>query len=927
LRIKRSLTLHACRWRAAVSVGLMLAVALAGVARAQTLTDIGSATPTPGPNDISQLSTSGNTTFPDGLNYYTDNQTGHDAGEPGQTFTTLTGSTGYLLTSLAFMTAGLDSYSGISTPQPYYLHIYSVSDGVAIPLQTNTSANFTFNDGDWLEWTGLSIPLAPGSTYAWSFGKASSTAGWEALAVASNNPYAGGEIGLFFPAGGAITFGSSHSYDAVFDIGLSTNTSQLLAGAPVVSPALSSYLGAPVTLVAAAVGASPLRYRWQMGDSSGSLTNIPNATNASLTVTPSAAGIFEFDFIVTNASGSATSSVVSVTVLQPIAVSINVADTMATMPPQGLGVCTAVYDNDLISSAIPPLLKAAGITALRFPGGSYGDIFNWETTTVNDGGYINTEDSFANFMNVLVTPSAAKAIITVNYGSNPADDAGGDPTVAAAWVADANVTNNYGIKYWEIGNEIYGNGYFSGWDWEYDLHYLDQTAADRVGQPTLSPAAYGTNSIQFINDMKAKDPTILCGVFFDEDHSAWNTSLLDVCGSVVDFVIVHWYPGTDTASTLAASTTIVPTIQETLSQLTNILGATKASQMKIAITETGAGTAIGAAVSLFAADNYLTWLENGIVNVDYQILHTDILQNNQTPGHAYYGTMMCHLLANVGDTFLESTYEDDDLRIHATQRQDGNLGVMLVNLSPTSAIAAAVNISGLTLSGSGTEYQFGLTNYSGTNDYPSWPVSTNTVSGLGNSFTVLVPAYTIIDLLIPTNTPPVLAAIGNQTVNVGQTVSLTTTATDTNLPTPTLTFSLLNGPSGATLTQNNNTSAVFNWQPVVSQANSTNPVSIKVTDNGTPPMSAIRNFSVVVNPLTLPTLSASVVNLANGQFSLTVSGMVGPDYAVQSSANLLKWNTVFETNSPAMPFTWVDTTASLTNKVSFYRVLVGPPLP
>ncbi|MGO9587899.1 MAG: hypothetical protein ACLP2Y_17095, partial [Limisphaerales bacterium] len=132
------------------------------------------------------MSTSGNTTFPDGLNYYTDNQTGHDAGEPGQTFTTLTGSTGYLLTSLAFMTAGLDSYSGISTPQPYYLHIYSVSDGVAVPLQTNTSGNFTFNDGDWLEWTGLSIPLAPGSTYAWSFGKASSTAGWEALAVASN---------------------------------------------------------------------------------------------------------------------------------------------------------------------------------------------------------------------------------------------------------------------------------------------------------------------------------------------------------------------------------------------------------------------------------------------------------------------------------------------------------------------------------------------------------------------------------------------------------------------------------------------------------------------------------------------------------------------------------------------------------------------
>jgi len=51
----------------------------------------------------------------------------------------------------------------------------------------------------------------------------------------------------------------------------------------------------------------------------------------------------------------------------------------------------------------------------------------------------------------------------------------------------------------------------------------------------------------------------------------------------------------------------------------------------IAVTETGAGNATGAAVALYAADNYLTWIENGIVNVDYQILHTDMLLNNQTP--------------------------------------------------------------------------------------------------------------------------------------------------------------------------------------------------------------------------------------------------------------------------------------------------------
>jgi hypothetical protein len=615
-------------------------------------------------------------------------------------------------------------------------------------------------------------------------------------------------------------------------------------------------------------------------------------------------------------------------------VNITVAETMASMPPQGLGVCSAVYDNYLVGAAnsqIAPMLKAAGITAVRYPGGSYGDIYNWGNSTCNDGGYVASGVTFPAFMKDIVTPAGANAIITVNYGSNPQNNGGGSPTYAAGWVANANVTNNYNITYWEIGNEVYGNGYFStNLDWEYDLHYLDQTAADRVGQAALSPGAYGTNSLQFISDMKAQDPNIQCGVFVNPSESnSWNNPLLQAIGTNADFVIIHWYPGNNVSSTLAASTTIASTITDTLSQLTNVVGAAHASQMKIAVTETGAGTwSTGAPVSLYAADNYLTWLENGIVNVDYQILHTDMLLNNQTPGHAYYGTQMCHLLAGIGDTFLRATSTQSKLRVHATQRQDGRIGVMLVNLSPSDSISATVNISGPTLSGSGIDYQFGLTNYIGTNDYPSYPVSTNPASALGNSFIVSVPAYTIIDLLIPTNTPPTLAAIGNQTVNVGQTIAFTASATDTNQPVPTLTFSLLGAPTNATLAQINNSNAAFNWRPIVSQAGSTNPISIEVADNGNPPLSATQNFSVVINPLTLPVLSGSAANLANGQFGLTVNGMTGPDYAIQLSTNLTGiWSTVFETNSPPLPFNWVDTNASLTNPASFYRVLVGPPLP
>src|SRR4051794_35363829 len=48
---------------------IFLAVGLAGSLSAQTLANLGLTAPTPGANDISQLSTSGNKTAPDGINY------------------------------------------------------------------------------------------------------------------------------------------------------------------------------------------------------------------------------------------------------------------------------------------------------------------------------------------------------------------------------------------------------------------------------------------------------------------------------------------------------------------------------------------------------------------------------------------------------------------------------------------------------------------------------------------------------------------------------------------------------------------------------------------------------------------------------------------------------------------------------------------
>ena len=155
----------------------------------------------------------------------------------------------------------------------------------------------------------------------------------------------------------------------------------------------------------------------------------------------------------------------------------------------------------------------------------------------------------------------------------------------------------------------------------------------------------------------------------------------------------------------------------------------------------------------------------------------------------------------------------------------------------------------------------------------------------------------------PSNTPPMLAAITNQTVNVGQTVAFTASATDTNQPPQTLTFALLAGATNATLNTN---SGAFSFRPLVTQANSTNNFTLKVSDNGTPSLSATQSFAVIVNPLSAP--GVSNISVAGGQFSFSVSGQSGPDYAIETSTNLTQWSNVFITNSPALPFNWTDAT-------------------
>ncbi len=171
---------------------------------------------------------------------------------------------------------------------------------------------------------------------------------------------------------------------------------------------------------------------------------------------------------------------------------------------------------------------------------------------------------------------------------------------------------------------------------------------------------------------------------------------------------------------------------------------------------------------------------------------------------------------------------------------------------------------------------------------------------------------------LPPNTAPVLAAVSNCTIGAGQTLWLTNTATDADLPAQTLTFGLLQGPTGASI---NASSGVLSWRPAVAQADSTNLFRVQVADDGTPILSATQQFIVVVGPLAPSTAEQPAVT--NGHFQLTITGDPGPDYSVQASSNLVDWSTLFTTSSPALPFSWADTNGVHAPR-RFYRAEMGP---
>jgi hypothetical protein len=132
-----------------------------------------------------------------------------------------------------------------------------------------------------------------------------------------------------------------------------------------------------------------------------------------------------------------------------------------------------------------------------------------------------------------------------------------------------------------------------------------------------------------------------------------------------------------------------------------------------------------------------------------------------------------------------------------------------------------------------------------------------------------------------------------------------------------LTWSLLTNPPGVTLTSN----GIFSCCPTMAQSPSTNPVLLRVSDNGVPSLSATQSFAVSVNRPVTPQMASAT--MTNGLFAFEVMGDFGPDYTVLMSPDLTNWTALSTNSSPPMPFLWFDPESG-TDAMRFYRIKLGP---
>ena len=522
-------------------------------------------------------------------------------------------------------------------------------------------------------------------------------------------------------------------------------------------------------------------------------------------------------------------------------VTVDFSKGLSVLTETSLGVPAPTFDGNSFNLEGAGYLRAAGITVARFPGNhGVADLYHWSTKTTTrykgaEAGYFAPEATFPSF--ALLAEKLGQAIIVVNYGTNFDGDGGGEPVEAAAWVAYANGDpantlalgkdasgqdwktvgywatlrsqaplpsddgfnflriqhpRPFGFKLWQIGDEVYNDGYYGGDHvGNPDLHGPAPAALKDFGKlkgdAKLSPGAYAENVKAFVKAMKAVDPTIGIGTalttppdpslrtktYWDStgehpDLAAWANVLWGIewnkevlkgaCGSL-DFATLEWslnpllppdWKTLNEADLLANSKGQFDTI---VTSMLNDYSSYCPKGRTLPLAFAPAGIATWSKVehpevkALWIADFYATLIESRTLNISWSEMYGDSMLSTDRKkfGPAYYGLQMLHIMAHApGDALLDVNSSNGLVGAHASFRRDGYIGIMLVNKDPKSSATVKVTFKNGSIGATGKRIDYGTAQFSA-----GKPVAVAPFAATGDELEVTIPPYTITDILLP----------------------------------------------------------------------------------------------------------------------------------------------------------------------------------
>jgi hypothetical protein len=290
----------------------------------------------------------------------------------------------------------------------------------------------------------------------------------------------------------------------------------------------------------------------------------------------------------------------------------------------------------------------------------------------------------------------SEAIVTVNVGS-------GSPKLATEWLKWANQKNNYGVRYWEIGNELNG-------DWELGHRLPDGSS--------MTGEIYTQRFLQFSKAMRAQDPTIkLGGPACSDLNLDFVETLIRQSGDALDFVTLHAYPvgvNTKTSSQKFAAIDQMRTAARKVHQWIEKYQPHRKDQIEIGISEwnikvnedrdtveliNGLWSALWIGAMFEAGIDFANqWdLSTYVKEGGHGAFYLDEAAGITIPKSQYWALWIWGKL--MGNELVQSKIKGDRAIMQFVTRNEQGLQIMLINTSETADATLTIKAPGTTSAG------------------------------------------------------------------------------------------------------------------------------------------------------------------------------------------------------------------------------------